>query len=170
MTITVRRAVEGDLERIAELNAVSFSGNRDTESALGWISSRFKDPTFRMWVGELDGTLAGYITWQIQGGWHRASPVMELEQTAVFKDMQGKGVGHALIQRTIPEIADWVRETNRGVLDHFWITVWALVDNPANSLYRKFFPETAGFRKRYSRPENELIGKILLSAYPPKTN
>lgn len=170
MTITVRRAHEGDLATIAELNSIAFSGNRDALSAKPWIDSRFADPTFRMWVGELDGKVAGYITWQIQGGWHREEPVIELEQTAVFKHMQGKGVGHALIQRTIPDIVGWVRETNERVREHVFITVWALVDNPANSLYRKFFPEVAGFRKRYSRPENELMGKITLSAYPPVTS
>lgn len=166
MTIIVRRAVEADLPILAKLNAIAFSGNRDAAGGLKWLTTRFNDPTFRMWIGQLDNDVAGYITWQIQGGWHRLEPVIELEQTAVFKDKQGKGVGHALIARTIPEVAAWVRETNERVHEHLFITVWALVDNPANSLYRKFFPETAGFRKRYSRPENELIGKIMMSAYP----
>jgi hypothetical protein len=153
-----------DLLQIAALDADAFTGNHDVHDAKRWIESRMRDPVFRIWVARRNGAFGGFITWQVQGGFNRERPVTELERLAVVEKLRGKRIANHLVQDTLPKVGQWVRETNKLTRhgSESTIVVWAGVDNPVNHIYRKFFPEVAGFQYRYSKPENLLRGTLVL--------
>lgn len=164
MSILIRRGLKRDIKSIGLLDMEAFSGNHDADSAMLWVRSRMDDPTFRIWVAEYKGQFAGFVTWQIQGGWNRERPTTELERLAVLPAMRGKKVAQHLVSETLVPVGEWVRKTNKlsrhGL--QTTITVWAGVDNPVNHIYRKHFPEVSGFRLQYSKPENLLRGTLVL--------
>jgi ribosomal protein S18 acetylase RimI-like enzyme len=160
--IAVRRAQEGDLASLGPINVGCFSGNSNSADAAAWMRAWQEDPMFRTWVATDNGRVVGYIVWQILGGWNRKEPVIELQQLAVDESQRRNGAGYALIERTLMPVGQWVRSTNRFCGDIGKIIVWAMVDNPANRLYRKFFSEVGGFRLMFSKPENMMVGKIVI--------
>lgn len=150
-----------DLPQIAEINSICFSGNGNHHDAEKWMRTRFNNEAFRIWVAEISAEIAGYIAWEIKGGFNRKEPVTELEQMAVATSHRRQGVGYNLIAQSILSVGQWIRETNKVCGNTGTIIVWALADNNgANELYRRFFKQTAGFQLRYSRSENALIGTI----------
>lgn len=164
MSILIRRAEARDLLNLGTLDAAAFSGNGTAEDAHRWLESRLGDATFRIWLAEYSGEFAGFITWQIHGGFNRAVPLTELERMAVLEKFRRNKIGQTLVEETLGPVGAWIRETNKRATTTGSIVVWAVADAPVNHLYRKYFPEVAGFQMRYSgRPENLLRGSIVLS-------
>jgi ribosomal protein S18 acetylase RimI-like enzyme len=99
-----RRASEGDLPRIAEIGSEAFSGLRPTERGERWVRACFRAaPRMAYWVAERDGKVVGYILWMEKGGF-RDRAVVELEQIAVARAHQGKGIGTALVRESLAEL------------------------------------------------------------------
>ncbi|MGA7861994.1 MAG: GNAT family N-acetyltransferase, partial [Thermoplasmata archaeon] len=100
----VRRAEEADLEWIAAIGSDAFSGLRPLERAERWVRASFRaSPRMAYWVAEDDGAIVGYILWIEKGGF-RDRAVVELEQVAVERTYQGRGVGTALVRQSLEEL------------------------------------------------------------------
>lgn len=170
--ILVRRACAKDIDALAYINQSSFSGNADVGSAFEWLQSRFRDPVFEILVAEIEGAVAGYIVWEMKGGWNRKEPVVELEQLAVDKQYRKQGVASTLVEQSISAIRAWVSNVNKHCVatddtpvarvNHATIIVWTAEDNPVNKIYRKFFHTMSGSRRQYGRQEHMLLGVIKL--------
>src|SRR3989338_4799600 len=97
----IRLSNEDDATAIAEINKVSFSGNRVGDAAQRWVKANFaQSDKYCYFVAETDGQVAGYIAWEIKGGFMRKIPVVELQQLAVLPDFRGKGIGTSLINES----------------------------------------------------------------------
>ncbi|HEY4519624.1 MAG TPA: GNAT family N-acetyltransferase [Candidatus Paceibacterota bacterium] len=176
--ILVLPACIKDLDFLAYINQECFAGNADIGSAFEWLKARFLDPVFDIRVAEIDGAVAGYIVWEIKGGWNRKKPVVELEQLAVGTQYRNQGVASTLVEQSLPSVGTWVRNTNKHCcvepdtvetahVNHATIIVWTAEDNPVNKIYRKFFHTMSGSRRQYGRQEHMLLGVIPLP--PPKS-
>lgn len=103
-TARVRRAEERDLEAIGAIGGEAFSGLRPPDRAERWVRACYRAaPRMAYWVAERDDTVIGYILWMEKGGF-RDRAVVELEQIAVVRAQQGRGVGTVLIRRSLEEL------------------------------------------------------------------
>ena len=174
--ILIRLAHPKDLDSLEYINQECFAGNADVGSAFEWMSARLNDPVFDICVADIDGVTAGYIVWEIKGGWNRTQPVVELEQLAIDARYRKQGIASMLVEQSLPVVGAWVRNTNKhcadtdnagsGCHNHATIIVWSAEDNPVNKIYRKFFHTMSGSRRQYGRQEHMLLGVIELP--PPK--
>ena len=86
-----------------------------------------------MFVAEQEGRIVGVAFWTEKSGF-RPQAIAELEQIAVEPQLQGQGIGTALIQRSLPLVAAKIIE--RGAkLSHLLVNTRA--DNHAQKLYEK---------------------------------
>ncbi len=150
----VRRAVEGDILAIARINAEIFLGHRGSEEdAQRWVFSLFRAfPVYQYFVAEnTDGTILGYIGWQMHGGFLRSEPVMELEQVGVGKKWQGCKIGPKIISESMREIASWTKAHNNRIESHITFIVWVYAFNfNALKVYAETFGEgIVGMRTQY---------------------
>lgn len=157
----IRRAEEQDLPAMATINRESFSGNQgDAVVALEWIKSWFRAfPLYQYFVIQAEEKVVGYIGWQIHGGFLRTQPVMELEQIAVAKEFQGKGLAPRLCQETMNMMVEWICAQNLHIQDSVIAIVWAYtINDPALAVYaRQFLDQVQGMRNQYgTRSENML--------------
>ena len=106
--VILRRAQERDLESIARINAEVFLGDRDRpESAREWVECLWRAfPLYQYLVVESGGELAGYAGWQLHGGFHRAEPVIELDQIGIDSKFQGQRLAPQLTHYSMLELAD----------------------------------------------------------------
>ena len=164
--ISVRRAKGSDLSCIARVNAAVFLGHKsEEESAQEWAKCLFRAfPLYQYFVATgAGGGVAGYIGWQIHGGFLRAEPVVELEQIGVDPAYQGKGCGSALLKESMKEVISWVRARNNRIESHITFIVWVYALNfNALSVYAKDFTDgVTGMRVQYgSRAENMLRMRV----------
>lgn len=122
---------EKDVEDAAEIHSKTF-----TRQSLSyeWISCNFKAfPRIKYFVAEIEEKIVGYVQWIEKSGF-RKDVVLELEQIAVLPSMQGKGIGTALIQRSLPLIKDELKKRNAHI-KHIMVTTRD--DNKAQRLYAK---------------------------------
>ena len=161
----IRRATEKDIQKIADINRHSFSGNKPAGLAEKWIEAHFgHGDQYQYFVFEEDGKIAGYISWEVKGGFARKVPVMELEQLAVHPDFRGAGVGKKLTLETFEIVKKWIRET-RPEAEMMRIFVWVKKENePAKTLYSQVCNLGEKFERNiFDCDEVMLVGEYELS-------
>ncbi len=159
--LTVRRATESDLQKIASINTAVFLGDRDRlMSALEWVTCWYRAfPLYQYFIAEIDGVLAGYAGWQVHGGFHRAEPAIELDQIGIDRIHQGKGLAPLLMRECMKELVGWMQQKNDRIESHVTFVVWSYTFNfNAMSVYAKQFGDgVCGFRTQFgSRAESML--------------
>lgn len=157
----VRHATAEDLETIASINSAVFLGDRDRQAgALEWVTCWYRAfPLYRYFVIETDGVLAGYAGWQVHGGFHRAEPVIELDQLGINQTHQGKGLAPHLMRECMRELVEWMQQKNDRIESHITFVVWGYTFNfNAMTVYAKQFGDgVCGFRTQFgSRGESML--------------
>lgn len=161
---TVRRAHGGDIPEISRINTATFLGNSgDLPAATSWVNCWFQAyPLYQYFVIEREGKVAGYIGWQVHGGFKRPEPVIELEQVALDEISRGQGIGPQLIEESLREVVRWVHETNRRIESHITIVVWGYAFNfNAMKAYAHLFTEVTGLRQMYGdRSETMMRARV----------
>ena len=139
-----------DIDAVAKVHSEQFSRQKDF---VKWISCNFAAfPRVLMFVARNEkDKVIGYIQW-IQKSGFRQQSVIELEQIAVFKSQQGKGIGSLLIEQSLKYIKDYLADTNSTLKA---ILVMIRADNQAKALYKKILKakEVAVIKDLYSHDE-----------------
>ena len=153
--VDVREMTEADIAAAAAIHQAVF--NRQLDSAV-WVTCNFKAyPRILYFVAELNGAVVGFIEW-IQKSGFRKEVVLELEQLAVRHDSQGQGVGTALIQESLGQVALMLKRRGACIKN---IVVTTRTDNHAQRLYRKALgaaPE-AVIKNLYSADEVIMVAR-----------
>jgi len=141
---------EDDIDAVAKIHEEQFPRQLNS---VRWISCNFAAcPRILMFVArdEKDQVI-GYIQW-IQKSGFRQQSVIELEQIAVMKSQQGKGIGTLLIEKSLLSIKEYLTDTNSNLKA---ILVTTRTDNSAKSLYEKVLKakEIAVIKDLYSHDE-----------------
>lgn len=168
--LILRRAEERDLAAIARINSTVFLGDRDREEgAQEWVSSMaMAHPIYHYFVAEMDGVVAGYAGWQMHGGFHRAEPVIELDQIGIDPAHQGKQLAPQLTRHGMSELASWVKKKNDRIESHITFIVWAYALNfNAISVYAKDFTDgVCGMRTQFGN-RAEVMLRVRLPVVMP---
>ncbi len=146
---TIRRAVEADIPLMADLNARVFLGHRGNPAvAAEWVACLFRSyPRGQYFVCHVGDKFAGYIFYEIQGGFLRPNPAIELEQLAIEPELKGHGLATLLTEYTLKEMQIWIQQKNTMIEDHIGFHVWGYEFNaPAMAVYRKTFGIEIGKR------------------------
>ncbi len=160
----IRRATSQDIQAIADLDRLGFSGNRPPGVAEKWIGTNFaRGDQYQYFVFEKDGMIAGFIAWEIKNGFAREVPIIELEKFAVHPDFRGQGIGTALIDETFPVMKEWIH-TFLPEAKEMRVIVWCLKGNDkALELYKKICGDgVKGERSIFSSDEVLLRGTYTL--------
>lgn len=129
--VHVRRMIQEDRGQAACVHRENFP--RQTLS-YEWITCNFNAfPKTKYFVAEREENLIGYIQWTEKSGF-RKEVVLELEQIAVCLKEQGKGVGTALIKRSLPMIEEELAARG-SIIKHLLVSTRE--DNLAKRLYIK---------------------------------
>ena len=149
----LRRAEERDLATIARINSTVFLGDRDrAEGAHEWVKSLFTSyPVYQYFVVEEEGVVVGYAGWQMHGGFHRAEPVIELDQIGIDPEHQGKQLAPQLTRFGMRELSAWVKKKDDRIESHIGFIVWVYALNfNAISVYAKDFTDgVCGMRTQF---------------------
>lgn len=150
MPVIILPMHEEDIDAVAKIHSEQFPRQKNS---LKWISCNFAAfPRILMFVARSEkDKVIGYIQW-IQKSGFRQQSVIELEQIAVFKSQQSKGVGTLLIEKSLGHIKDYLADTNSNLKA---ILVSTRTDNLAKSLYEKTLnaKEVAVIKDLYSHDE-----------------
>jgi len=131
MDIIIRKMVEDDIASVADIHRQAFSRQRDSNK---WITSNFRAaPRMQYYVAVYNRYIVGYIHWTQKSGF-RPEVVLELEQIAVIPEMQGRGIGHRLIDESLPLVKEQLHMCN-AILKHIIVTTRS--DNYSQRLYRQ---------------------------------
>jgi len=159
--VVMRRATECDIAAIASINARVFLGDRDKiVGAQEWVGTWFRAyPLYQYFVVEVDGACAGYAGWQMHGGFHRAEPVIELDQVGIDPKYQGQQLAPQLISYSIKESAALMRQKNDRIESHISFVVWVYTFNQhAMKVYAQIFTEGAcGFRLQFGNRAETML-------------
>jgi GNAT superfamily N-acetyltransferase len=163
--IEVRLAIPEDLPRMVAINAQVFLGDRDhPEGAMEWMQAQMNaHPVYQYFVILVDGVVAGYAGWQMHGGFHRAEPVVELDQIGIDPTYQAKGLGLRLLSESENRVVDFLMQKNDRIESHVSVVVWVYSLNfNAVAVYAKSFGQgVRGFRIQFGeRGENMLRKQI----------
>ncbi len=139
-----------DIRAVAKVHAEQFSRQKDS---VKWIDCNFAAfPRILIFVArdEKDNVI-GYIQW-IQKSGFRQESVIELEQIAVLKNQQSKGIGTLLIEKSLLSIKEYLAGANSRLKA---ILVSTRTDNSAKRLYEKVLnaKEIAVIKDLYSYDE-----------------
>ena len=123
MSVTVRRAVRDDGERIIELDRelATFEKLRppDDEEATRLLSWIFDTGKLEALVAELDGRVEGIaLFYETPGSTFRARPFLYLEDLVVSEAARSRGVGEALMAALAQE----------AVKRNAWRLHWAVLE------------------------------------------
>lgn len=120
-----------DLEAVAAVHQAAFPRQGHSRD---WIECNFRAfPRVQFHVAEAEEGVIAFIQWTQKSGF-RPEVVLELEQLAVHPQAQGRGVGTAIIQGSLPLVR--AQLAGRGAtLKHVLVTT--RLDNHAQRLYRK---------------------------------
>ena len=134
MKIKILRARKNDLKKISEIAAENFSGLKEKNSSIKWITCNFNAfPRTQYFVAKKEKDIAGYILWLEKGGFRKES-VWELEQIAVGKKFQNQGIGLQLIEKSFLEIKNYLKKRKSSLKA---IEVSTGTHNQAQNLYKK---------------------------------
>lgn len=138
MNIIIRKMTLDDIDRVIEIDRMSFS--------LPWPERSFRfeltdNPASRCWVAEVDGKLVGMVvSWLIVDEVHVAT-------IATHPDFRRQGIAKRLLSYTLRELR------NEGAQSSF-LEVRAS-NYGAQDMYRKFGYEESGVRPRYYKDNDE---------------
>src|SRR3990167_10591525 len=101
---------EEDIDAVAKVHSEQFPRQNDS---VKWITCNFAAfPRILIFVARNErDKVIGYIQW-IQKSGFRQQSVIELEQIAVLKSQQSKGIGSLLIEQSLKHIKDYLADTN----------------------------------------------------------
>lgn len=141
---------EEDINPVAKVHSEQFQRQKES---VKWISCNFAAfPRIQMFVARDEkDKVVGYIQW-IQKSGFRQQSVIELEQIAVLKNQQNKGIGTLLINKSLQHIKDYLDDTSSNLKA---ILISTRTDNLARSLYEKVLKakEVAVIKNLYSYDE-----------------
>lgn len=150
MPVIILHMHQDDIKAVAKVHAEQFSRQKDS---VKWISCNFAAyPRIMMFVARDEkDKIIGYIQW-IQKSGFRQESVIELEQIAVAKSHQHKGIGTLLIEKSLQYVKGYLSDTNSNLKA---ILVSTRTDNLAKSLYEKVLKakEIAVIKDLYSYDE-----------------
>lgn len=148
----IRKATLKDRDAIAAIDRLSFSGNKPEGVAEKWVESHLsrQHDQYHMYLFEVDGMAQGYIGWEMQGGFAREVPILELQKLAVHPNARGKGVGTALVNGSFEMMKEWIGNAHPDATE-MRVVVWTRKDNEkAQSIYLGICNEGAkGERNMY---------------------
>lgn len=134
MDIKIQPLKSQDFKKVVKIASQSFAGLAELNNAEKWIECNFKAfPRMRYFTAKNNKKILGYILWMEKGGF-RKEAVLELEQIAVLPEFRGRGVGTALIEKSLLEIRKAI-EKRGSVLK--LVEVATGTDNKAQNLYKK---------------------------------
>lgn len=107
MTVLVRPATEADIKGVLALYAqpeIDDGSVLDREAATA-IFRRFASyPSYRLFVAEQDGAIVGTFALLIMDNLgHLGAPSAIIEDVAVAPQLQGQGIGKAMMERALAE-------------------------------------------------------------------
>lgn len=128
------KARKQDIAAIAKIASLSFSGMKDIKKAKKWIACNFAAlPRMLYFVAKEKGKILGYILWLEKGGF-REQAVLEMEQIAVAPEHRGKGIGTALITKSLSALKQYLQK--RGARLKL-VEMTTGTENKAQRLYKK---------------------------------
>lgn len=132
--VKVRRMIGAEIKDVAQITSESFSGLQDYEEAVQWLKCNFRAfPRMQYFVALFQEDIVGYILWTEKGGF-RPESVWELEQVAVKKEFQRRGIGCKLIRTSRAVLGQYLLLQKRGLK---LVEVTTGTDNAAQQLYEK---------------------------------
>ncbi|AEF16719.1 MULTISPECIES: ribosomal protein S18-alanine N-acetyltransferase [Thermoanaerobacterium] len=138
MDIKIRPMVKSDIDKVMEIEYLSFSVPWSFES---FVMEVTKNSCAHYIVAEVDGQIAGY------GGFWVVVDEGHITNIAVHPDFRGQGVGSAIVEGLI-ELAK-----NKGITS---MTLEVRESNlVAQSLYKKYGFKPVGKRRGYYQDNNE---------------
>jgi len=141
---------QDDIKAVAKVHTEQFPRQKES---IKWISCNFAAyPRIMMFVARDEkDKIIGYVQW-IQKSGFRQESVIELEQIAVLKSHQHKGIGTLLIEKSLQYVKEYLVDTNSKLKA---ILVTTRTDNVAKSLYEKILKakEIAVIKNLYSHDE-----------------
>ncbi|AFK87617.1 MULTISPECIES: ribosomal protein S18-alanine N-acetyltransferase [Thermoanaerobacterium] len=138
MDIKIRPMVKSDIDKVMEIEYLSFSVPWSFES---FVMEVTKNRCAHYIVAEVDGKVAGY------GGFWVVVDEGHITNIAVHPDFRGQGVGSAIVEGLI-ELAK-----TKGITS---MTLEVRESNlVAQSLYKKYGFKPVGKRKGYYQDNNE---------------
>ncbi len=106
--VTIRAMVEEDVPSVARIYLENFNGMREYNDAVRWIALKHNSkPICMYYVAFASDEPVGYILWTEHGGF-RSRSVIELEQIAVAKRYQGKGIGSILVKESLRDVCRYL--------------------------------------------------------------
>jgi ribosomal protein S18 acetylase RimI-like enzyme len=160
----IRSATLQDISAIANIDRLSFSGNKPEGVAEKWIATNFaRGDQYQYFVFEKENQIAGFIAWEVKNGFAREVPLLELEKFAVHPDFRGQGIASTLIDETFLIMKNWIRVVQPQAKE-FRVMVWCLKGNEkALQLYKKLCNDgVKGERSVFSIDEVLLRGTYQL--------
>lgn len=146
-----------DINAVAKIHSQQFPRQHSSSK---WISCNFAAyPRVQLFVARNENDdIVGYIQW-IQKSGFRKETVMELEQIAVMKNYQGKGIGMKLIKESLNLIKIYLNNDNSSLKA---VLVSTRSDNQAQALYHKALgaEEVAVIKDLYSADEVVMIARV----------
>ena len=127
----IRPLQKNDVNTAATIHAEAFS--RQKNSAQWLACALYAYPRSLCYVIEVNNKIVGYIIWAQKSGF-RHDTVLELEQIAVLKNWQNKGLGQSLIEQSLLQIKAQLALNDAWVKT---ILVSTRADNHAQQWYRK---------------------------------
>ena len=129
--MNIRKMTVDDIDSVAAVHSAAFARQIMSKE---WVISNFSAfPRMQYFVADAGSMICGFTHWTQKSGF-RSQVVLELEQVGVHPEHQGKGVGTALIEQSLPLVRSQV--AGRGAtLKHVIVTTRA--DNQAQKLYKK---------------------------------
>jgi ribosomal protein S18 acetylase RimI-like enzyme len=129
--LLIRRLADADLDAAADVHAQAFPRQQASREWLACNARAF--PRMQLFVAEEARQVIGYAMWAQKAGF-RAEAVLELEQIAVAPAHQGRGVGEALIRRSLAAVVEHLAERGARLKN---VLVTTRADNAAQRLYRR---------------------------------
>ena len=156
MPVIVLPMHQDDIDAVASIHSEGFPRQKNS---LKWTSCNFAAfPRIMVYVARNEkDKIIGYIQW-IQKSGFRQKSVIELEQIAVLKNYQKKGVGTSLIKKSLESIKDYLNGCNSSLKA---ILISTRTNNAAKALYKKALgaEEIALIQDLYSADEAILIAR-----------
>lgn len=155
----LRQAQSKDIELIAAIDRLSFSGNKTEEAAEYWYNALLnRGDQYQIFVWEQDGRVVAFVGWEIQGGFAREVPVFELQKLATHPEFRGRGIATRLVKESFEIMKEWVRRKHPGAKS-MRVVVWVARHNEsAKKVYRAICSEDInGERDMYGMGKEEVM-------------
>ncbi len=132
--VSVKPMREEQVQEVARIGSLCFSGLRNPEGGKRWIECNFHAyPRMQYFVAMCGGVVLGYILWMEKGGF-REQAVLELEQIGVLKDYRGNGIGTKLVKDSFEEMKRCIKARGSELK---LVEVSTGTENDAQKLYAK---------------------------------